>query len=78
VHPVRAISSPLALAGQNVLLAYLISEMLPGLLAALHLDGWYGNLAADLSSAITRSALCAVFVLLVSSGLNRIGLRLKL
>ena len=78
VRPVKIISRPLALAGQNVLLAYLISEMLPGLLSALHLGDAYAHLAANLPSAITRSALCGALILLVSTGLNRIGFRLKL
>ena len=78
VRPVRTISRPLALAGQNVLLAYLISEMLPGLANALHLGDGYGHLAANLPSAIARSALGAMLILLMSTGLNRIGFRLKL
>ena len=78
VRPVKVISRPLALAGQNVLLAYLISEMLPGLLNALHLDEWYGHLLANLPSAIVISALCGVLILLLSATLNRIGFRLKL
>jgi predicted acyltransferase len=77
VRPVKIISRPLALAGQNVLLAYLISEMLPGLLNALHLDDGYGHLTANLPSAIVISALCGVLILLLSTGLNRIGFRLK-
>jgi predicted acyltransferase len=78
VRPVKIISRPLALAGQNVLLAFLISEMLPGLLNALHLDEWYGHLLANLPSAIVISALCGVLILLLSATLNRIGFRLKL
>ena len=78
VRPVVVISRPLALAGQNVLLAYLISEMLPGLLDALRLGDSYGHLAMNLPSAITRSIVCAVLILLVSTSLNRIGFRLKL
>jgi len=78
VHPVRFISRPLALAGQNVLLAYLISEMLPGLLDALHLGEGYGRMAMNLPTAITRSVLCGVVILFVSTWLNRIGFRLKL
>jgi heparan-alpha-glucosaminide N-acetyltransferase len=77
-HPARTFSRPLSLAGQNVLLAYLISEMLPGLLNALRLGDWYGHLAANLPSAIARSALCGVLILLLSVSLNRIGFRLKL
>ena len=78
VRPAKIISRPLALAGQNVLLAYLISEMMPGLLAALRLGDGYGHLAANLPSAIARSALCGVLILLLSASLNRIGFRLKL
>jgi hypothetical protein len=61
-----------------VLLAYLISEMLPGLLDALRWGDGYRHLAANLPSAIARSAVCGVLILLVSTGLNRIGFRLKL
>jgi predicted acyltransferase len=78
VRPVRVLSRPLELAGQNVLLAYLVSEMLPGLLQVLQLGDWYGNFATSLPSAIVRSAGCAALVLLVSTGLNRVGFRLKL
>jgi len=78
VRPVKIISRPLALAGQNVLLAYLISEMLPGLLSALRLGDGYGHLAGSLPFAILRSAVCATVILLVSTSLNRIGFRLKL
>ncbi len=78
VRRVKIISRPLALAGQNVLLAYLISEMLPGLLDALGLGDAYGHLAGNLPSAIARSAMCAVLILLLSTRLNRLGFRLKL
>jgi predicted acyltransferase len=78
VRPVKSISGPLVLAGQNVLLAYLLSEMLPGLLDALGLDNGYGRLAATLSSAIARSIVCGVVVLVIATTLNRIGFRLKL
>ena len=78
VRQVRTISRPLVLAGQNVFLAYLISEMLPGLFDALGLSEGYGHLAATLPSAIARSIACGVVVLLASTSLNRIGFRLKL
>ena len=78
VRPVKFISRPLALTGQNVLLAYLISEMLPGMLDALGLSDGYGHLAMNLPSAIARSTLCAAVILIVSTSLNRIGFRLKL
>ena len=76
VHPVGRI---LAIAGENVLLAYLISEMLPSLLDLLHLDSIYDNLASHgLASGIARSAGCAVVILCMTAGLNRAGFRLKL
>ncbi|MCC7376226.1 MAG: DUF5009 domain-containing protein [Verrucomicrobiales bacterium] len=78
VRPSPTLTRPLVLAGHNVLLAYLLSEMVPGLLAALGWAGAYGNLAANLPAAITRSTLCAVVILFVSVGLNRIGFRLRL
>jgi heparan-alpha-glucosaminide N-acetyltransferase len=79
VRPVKVISRPLASAGQNVLLAYLISEMQESLFDTLHLGDWYGGLSeASLTSAIARSALCGVLILLAVSGLNQIGFRLKL
>jgi hypothetical protein len=79
VRPVKTISRPLALAGQNVLLTYLFSEMLPGLLDVLHLGDWYDHLSeGSLLSAVTRSVLCGVVLLLLTVGLNRVGFRLKL
>jgi predicted acyltransferase len=79
VRPVKIISCPLALAGQNVLLAYLLSEMLPGLLEVLHLGDGYGCLGEiNLAFAIARSALCGILILLAVTGLNRLDFRLKL
>ena len=73
------VARPLAIAGPNVLLAYLISEMLPGALAVLHLDGWYDGLAGpNLFNAVARSAGCGLVILCVTAGLNRVGFRLKL
>lgn len=70
---------PLTLAGQNVLLAYLISEMLPSTLQILHLAGLYEQFAGPhLWNALARSIGCAVGVLVVTAGLNGLGLRLKL
>jgi predicted acyltransferase len=70
---------PLAIAGQNVLLAYLLSEMMGAVLDLVHLGDWYGNLAEHtLAGAIARSAGCGVVLLAITAGLNRIGFRLKL
>ena len=79
VKPVKFVAKPLAAAGQNVLLAYLISEMMESVFNLLHLGGWYDSLAeANLAAAIARSAGCAAVILLLTVGLNRIGFRLKL
>ena len=73
------VGRPLAAAGGNVLLAYLLSEMLPGALELTPLDAWYGRLAdTSLAGAITRSAGCAFVILFVAVRLNRLGFRLKL
>jgi heparan-alpha-glucosaminide N-acetyltransferase len=79
VHPVGIIAKPLAIAGQNVLLPYLISEMLPSVLAVAGLDTWYESLSQPtLPHAITRAASCAVVIMCLTTGLNRLSFRLKL
>lgn len=78
VRPVYRLSRPLALAGQNVLLAYLISEMLPGLLHAIGLSASYDQLAANLPSALIRAVCCGLVILALSTSLNAVGLRLRL
>lgn len=79
VRPVAVISRPLAVAGQNVLLAYLLSEMLPSALDLVHLGDWYGRLAEpNVYHAVIRSGCCGVAVLGATVALNRAGLRLKL
>jgi predicted acyltransferase len=79
VNPKAWAAKPFAIAGQNVLLSYLLSEMLPSMLDLLHLDTWYSHLAqAGLAHAVARSIGCAVLILSLSAGLNRLGFRLKL
>jgi len=79
VRPHAGLAKPFAIAGQNVLLAYLLSEMLPSVLDLFHLDTWYSNLAQPgLAHAVARSIGCAVVILSLSAGLNRLGFRLKL
>ena len=79
VEPAPRLAKVLAVAGQNVLLAYLISEMLPSALDLLHLGNAYDALAGgSLVTAIARSAGCAVVILCVTAGLNRAGFGLKL
>jgi heparan-alpha-glucosaminide N-acetyltransferase len=76
IHPVGQV---FALAGRNVLLAYLLSEMLPSAFAVLGVDQWYdkaGNL--NLAAAIARSAAMGVALLAATVGLNRLGFRLRI
>ncbi len=77
--PVPALSRPFAIAGENVLLAYLLSCVLPSVLVVSGLIEWYGRLAQPhLANAIGRSLGCAVFVVALTAVLNRIGFRLRL
>ena len=79
VSPLWFTARPLAIAGENVFLAYLLSEMAPSALDLLHLGDWYGGLAEhSLAHAVARSAGCAVVILCLTAGLNRAGFRLKL
>ena len=69
----------LVLAGQNVLLAYLLSELLPSALDLVGLDRWYSGIGErGLGLAVARSAGCGVLLLATTVGLNRVGFRLKL
>ena len=73
------LAKPLAIAGSNVLLVYLISEMLPSALDLFHLGDWFSRLAeANLFCAVARSAGCGVVILVLSVLINRAGFRLKL
>ena len=79
VGPTGWITRPLAVAGQNVLLAYLLSDLLPSALGLFHLGDWYWRLSQpDLAHAVARSAGCGVLILAATAGLNRLGFRLKL
>ncbi len=67
------------MAGANVLLPYLLSEMLPSLLTVLHLAPGYDAFGArGLAWGILRSAACAVSIMAAGVWLTRKGLRLKL
>ncbi|MFO1486305.1 MAG: DUF5009 domain-containing protein [Verrucomicrobiaceae bacterium] len=79
VRRVHAIAKPLSIAGQNVLLAYFLSEALPFALEVIRLDKWYHALGqTNLASAVARSATCGIALLAITAGLNRIGFRLRL
>jgi heparan-alpha-glucosaminide N-acetyltransferase len=68
-----------AIAGQNVLLAYLISEGVPSWLKSVHLNHCYARLAdSSLPAAMARSIAIAILVLVISAFLNRVGFWLKL
>jgi predicted acyltransferase len=76
VHPVARV---FAVAGRNVLLAYLLSEMLPSAFAIFRVDAWYDKVGEiSLAAAILRSAGMGVALLAATVGLNRLGFRLKL
>jgi hypothetical protein len=79
VRPLGFIVRPLAVAGENVLVAYLLAGMLPSVLDLLHLGDGYARLAGPaLYQAVIRSAGCGVVILGVTAALNRLGFRLKL
>jgi heparan-alpha-glucosaminide N-acetyltransferase len=70
---------PFAIAGQNVLLAYLLSEAMGSVLSLVHLDDWYDHLAGTtLETAIMRSLGVGIVLLAATALLNRAGFRLKL
>jgi predicted acyltransferase len=69
---------PLTIAGENVLLAYLLSQGLEYWLTLMRLGEKYENLAKDFPAALARSTGCAVIILIITALLNRAGFRLKL
>lgn len=79
VNRIAVIAKPLSTAGQNVLLAYFLSEALPFGLDLAHLDKAYHALSqSSLASALTRATTCGLVLLGVTAGFNRIGFRLRL
>ena len=78
VHPVRAIRHPLALAGQNVFLAYLLSQLFVKSLVFADRYALYNSAIHSLPVAIGRSLTVAFVILLLTVGLNRLGFRSKL
>ena len=70
---------PATLAGENVFLAYLLSQGLESWLSIAHLAKRYDALAdIDFPHALFRSTTCAVVILALTALLNRVGFRLKL
>jgi predicted acyltransferase len=79
VHPVPWVSKPLVIAGQNVLLAYLLSDGLGPWLGLTPLGHYYDVLAEHgVTAAIARSLACATLILSFTALLNKLGFRLKL
>jgi heparan-alpha-glucosaminide N-acetyltransferase len=79
VWPQNWLAKPWAAAGQNVLLAYLLSNLMVPALDWSGLNGWYARIAEpNLACAMGRSIACAVLLLSLTAALNRIGFRLKL
>jgi predicted acyltransferase len=74
----KIFTMPLAIAGRNVLLAYIISLMFNSTLQVINLSSWYSHLAPDLHSTLIRSGLTAVFILALTFVLNSVGFALKL
>jgi heparan-alpha-glucosaminide N-acetyltransferase len=73
------LTKPFAIAGQNVLLAYLLSEGLESFLRVLHLGDWYDQLGSPtLAAAISRSLGLGIVLLAITALLNWLGFRLKL
>ena len=68
VTPAQAIT-PFTIAGQNVLLAYLLSEILPSFSALA---------GQNLAGAIAISVVCALVVLWITARLNRAGFWVRL
>jgi len=73
VHPVKFLGRALSIAGQNVLLAYLLSEMLPSPFGLIQFSNPPG-----LAWHVFRCAAWALLLLWLTAGLNRLGFRLKL
>lgn len=79
VRPMPRLTKVFAISGENVLLAYLISEMWPSTVDLMGLGGWYSRLAEpNLACAIARSGGLAVLILATAARLNRSGFWLRL
>ena len=73
------ITKPFAIAGQNVLLAYLLSEGLESFLRVAHLGDFYDQLGSPtLAAAISRSLGLGIALLAITAILNKLGFRLQL
>jgi len=79
VRPVKFIAKPLSVCGQNVLLPYVMAELIAAAGTVFAFDASYADAAqSSLTHAIIRAAIASAVVMGISVGLNRIGFRLKL
>jgi predicted acyltransferase len=79
LKPIRSISKPLALAGNNVLLAYLLSAIYFSLIINLGMGDCYRSFGQiDVTHAVLRAISVSVIILFCTTMLNQIGFRLKL
>ncbi len=79
VKPIRLLSKPLILAGNNALLAYLLSAIYFSFIINVGLGDWYKSIGQlDLIHAVLRALSVSVVLLGCTIMLNRIGFRLKL
>ena len=79
VSPARWLAKPFAIAGQNVLLAYLLYNLMNPAIWLMRRYSWYERLAEpDLAHAIGRAAGSAVVILTITALLNRLGFRLRI
>lgn len=74
----RWVSAPLAAAGQNVLLAYLLSQMFGSFIVVTGTAWIYYRSASSLPGVMTRASVVAIAILGITWGLNRLSFRLKL
>lgn len=79
VKPFEPLSKPLTLAGNNVLLTYLLSSMYFPILVSLGLSDEYRSFGQmDLTHALLRALSMSVLLTVCTVALNRVGFRLKI
>lgn len=79
VKSVGFISKPFALAGHNVLLAYLLSAIYFSFIINIGMGDWYRSIGLiDLKHAVLRASCVSFLILFCTVMLNKIGFKLKL
>jgi predicted acyltransferase len=75
----RWATRPLAIAGQNVLLAYLLAALRPYVIRGVGLGDWYHHLSEPtVAHTVARSLGCAAVILILTALLNFAGFRVRL